>query len=107
MRAVALSVSRQQSRRCSGFTIQRELSTSSTVTRSFRSAFGFWEACLLWATRTCATCADVVPYSYMWRMNVGAKLCPALRMPKGTWARSSPRTGWAARDPVPPMRTSE
>jgi hypothetical protein len=51
MRAVALSVSRQQSRRCSGFTIQRELSTSSTVTRSFWSAFGFWDACLLWATR--------------------------------------------------------
>ena len=81
MMHVALSVSTQQSRRCSGLTIQRELSTSCTVTRSFRSAFGFCEACLLWATRTWATCAEVVPYSYMWRMNVGAKFWPALRIP--------------------------
>ena len=65
MRQVALSVSRQQSSRCSGLTIQRELNTSSTVTRSLRNALGFWDACLLWATLTCATCADVVPYSYM------------------------------------------
>src|SRR6059036_2730347 len=58
MTHVALSVSRQQSRRCSGLTIQREASTSGTVTRCFRSALGFCEACLLWATRTWATCAD-------------------------------------------------
>ena len=49
----------------------------------------------------------MVPYSYMWRMKVGAKFWPALRMPKGTWARSRPRTGWAARAPVPPIRKSE
>ena len=104
---VALSVSTQQSSRCSGLQIQREPTTSWTVTRSFRSALGFCEACLLCATRTRATCSEVVPYSYMWRMNVGAKLCPALRIPKGTCARSSPRTGWAARAPVPPMRKSE
>jgi len=54
-------------------TIQRDARTSGTVTRSFRSAFGFCEACLLCAARTWATCAEVVPYSYMWRMNVGAK----------------------------------
>jgi len=58
---VALSVSRQQSSRCSGFTIHRELSTSCTVTRSFSSALGFWDACLEWAAFTWATCADVVP----------------------------------------------
>ena len=62
---------------------------------------------MLWATFTCATCSDVVPYSYMWRMNVKANVWPALRMPKGTWARSMPRTGCAARAPVPPMRNSE
>ena len=61
MMHVALSVSRQQSSRCSGFTIQREPSTSSTVTRSLRRALGFWEACLLWATFTWATCSEVVP----------------------------------------------
>ena len=87
--------------------IQREPTTSATVTRSLRKAFGFCEACLLWATRTWATCSDVVPYSYMWRMKVGAKFWPALRMPNGTWARSMPRTGCAARAPVPPMRKSE
>src|SRR5262245_65363305 len=76
---VALSVSRQQSSRCSGLQIHRDASTSSTVTRSFSSAFGFCDACELWATRTWATWADVVPYSYMWRMKVGAKFCPALR----------------------------
>jgi len=38
---------------------------------------------------------------------VKAKVWPALRMPKGTWARSIPRTGCAARAPVPPMRNSE
>jgi hypothetical protein len=43
----------------------------------------------------------------MWRMKVGAKFWPALRMPYGTCARSRPRTGWAARAPVPPMRNSE
>jgi hypothetical protein len=107
IKAVALSVSRQQSSRWSGLQIQREAITSATVTRSLRNAFGFWEACLLWATRTWATCSDVVPYSYMWRMKVGAKFWPALRMPNGTWARSRPRTGWAARAPVPPMRKSE
>ncbi len=88
-------------------TIQREASTSCTVTRCFRSAFGFCEACLLCATRTWATCSEVVPYSYMWRMKVGAKFWPALRIPYGTCARSRPRTGWAARAPVPPMRNSE
>ncbi len=61
MIAVALSVSRQQSSRCSGLTIHRELSTSATVTRSLRSALGFCDACLLWATRTWATCSEVVP----------------------------------------------
>ena len=61
MMQVALSVSRQQSSRCSGLQIQRELTTSWTVTRSFRSAFGFCEACLLWATLTWATCSEVVP----------------------------------------------
>src|SRR5438876_1753799 len=95
MRQVALSVSRQQSRRWRGFTIQREPTTSSTVTRSLRSAFGFCDACLEWATFTRATCAEVVPYSYMWRMKVSAKFWPALRIPKGTCARSSPRTGCA------------
>ena len=81
IRQVALSVSRQQSSRWSGLTIQREASTSATVTRSLSNAFGFWEACRLWAARTWATCADVVPYSYMCRMNVSAKFCPALVMP--------------------------
>ena len=84
MRQVALSVSRQQSSRCRGLTIHREASTSATVTRSLSSALGFCEACLLWATFTWATCSEVVPYSYMWRMNVSAKFCPALRIPNGT-----------------------
>ncbi len=73
MMQVALSVSTQQSSRWRGLQIQREPTTSATVTRSFKSALGFWEACLLWATRTAATCSDVVPYSYMWRMKVGEK----------------------------------
>ena len=81
--------------------------TSCTVTRLRCNAFGLLEACLLCATRTIATCSGRVPYSYMWRMKVGAKFCPALRMPNGTWARSMPRTGCAARAPVPPMRKSE
>ena len=106
IRQVALSVSRQQSRRCRGFTTQREPTTSATVTRSFMRALGFWEACLLWATFTCATCSEVVPYSYMWRMKFRANCCPALLMPKGRKARSGPRTGAAERTPVPPMRTS-
>src|SRR3989442_696664 len=59
IRQVALSVSRQQSSRCRGLTIQREPTTSCTVTRSFWTALGFCEACLLWATLTCATCWEV------------------------------------------------
>ncbi len=58
---VALSVSRQQSSRCSGSQIQRELTTSCTVTRFFSNAFGLFEACLLCACFTCATCSEVVP----------------------------------------------
>jgi hypothetical protein len=61
MTQVALSVSRQQSRRWSGLVIQREFSTSSTVTRCFNSAFGLLLACLLCATFTWATWALVVP----------------------------------------------
>src|SRR5262249_62210640 len=80
MMHVALSVSRQQSRRCNGLTIQREPTMSCTVTRSFWMALGLLDACLLCATLTCATCSDVVPYSYMWRINVSAHVWPALRM---------------------------
>src|SRR5438034_4794400 len=80
MTQVALSVSRQQSRRWSGVTIQREPTTSATVTRSLRSALGFCDAWLLCATFTCATCSEVVPYSYMCRRKVGAKFWPALRI---------------------------
>ena len=79
--AVALSVSRQQSRRWRGFTIQREARTSSTVTGVLTRAFGLaaaWREC---AALTWATWAEVVPYSNMWRMNTGAKRCPALSMP--------------------------
>ncbi len=61
MMPVALSVSRQQSSRCSGLTTQRELSTSSTVNRRFISALGLLDACLEWATLTAATCSLVVP----------------------------------------------
>src|SRR5262249_39849045 len=79
--AVALSVSRQQSRRWSGFTTQREARTSATVTGVLRRALGLLAAWLEWAAFTWATCADVVPYSYMWRVKTGAKRWPALSIP--------------------------
>ncbi len=81
MIAAALSVSTQQSRRCSGLTIQRLLSTSSTVTRFLYSAFGLQDACSLCATLTIAACSGRVPCSYMWRMKVGANHCAGLVQP--------------------------
>src|SRR5258707_716606 len=49
MTQVAVSVSRQQSSRCSGLQIQRAVTTSCTVTRSLKSALGVCEAGLLGA----------------------------------------------------------
>ena len=62
------SVTTQQSSRCSGSAIIRELTTSSTVTTSFRKACSFHWAWWLAATLIQASCSLVVPYSYMWRM---------------------------------------
>ena len=108
MMHVALSVSRQQSRRwAQGLTIQREFTTSSTVTRCFINAFGLLLAWLLWATLTRARSSLVTPYSIMCRVKENAKLWTALARPYGRVMRPGPLTGVDARDPVPPIRTWE
>ena len=61
--------------------IQRELITSSTVTRCFISALGLLLAWLLWATLMWARSSLVTPYSIMWRVKVKAKFCTALISP--------------------------
>ena len=81
MIAVALSVSTQQSSRCSGLQIMRLESTSSTVTRLRYSAFGLFEACSLWITLTIATWSGVVPNSCMWRMKVWLNRCAGVCSP--------------------------
>ena len=55
------SVMTQQSGRCRGEEITRELTMSSTVTGSRNRASGFMEACLRMATATSASCSEVVP----------------------------------------------
>ena len=82
MMQVALSVSRQQSRRwAQGRTIQRELRTSSTVTRCFMRALGLLLAWWLWETLMWARCSFFTPYSIMWRVKAKANRCTGLTMP--------------------------
>ena len=58
----------QQSSRWRGLAIIGEASTSSTVTTSRSMACSFHWAWCEAATLIQASCSDVVPYSYMWRM---------------------------------------
>ena len=74
------------------------------MTRFLYSALGLFEACSLCATLTIAACSGRVPYSYMWRMKVGANHCAGLVQPYGRQCSSSPLIG-AAPQPVPPMRS--
>src|SRR3982750_1775158 len=62
------SVMTQQSSRCSGSEMIGEFTTSSTVTTSFSSACGLYCAWCEAATLIQASCSEVVPNSYMWRI---------------------------------------
>ena len=71
MTQVALSVSRQQSKRwATGRMVQREFITSSTVTGCFIRALGLLAAWLEWATLMAARSSLFTPYSVMWRVKV-------------------------------------
>ncbi len=103
--AVALSVSRQQSSKCSGVTIIRLDSTSSTVTRRCISAFGLFEAWCECATFTSARLrrrdAMLVHVAHEGRREPLRRAEPAIGM--GVKVVAADRRGRRAAGPADPV----